>query len=488
MRKSLLFLSFLASAGLAGAQVVEGFYATDFTVTPLNNGQVPFNLYTELNAGKPVILDVSATWCQPCWNYHNNGPLKNLYNQYGPNGTDELRVIFYEGDAQTQDACFNGPQGPCSNGTSTQGDWLAGTPYPMANPSSPSAVNNPYGVGAFPTLFLICPNRKVEKFSQSLSAAQIYQKAMACPVATQSIDVTNFAYKGDKVTCGDLDTKVTIQNLGTTNLTSATVTVKKGATVLGTQNWTGNLATYAVTDVNFGTLNFGNTSGTLTIETTTTGDTAPANNTFNQAIASAEDQNDDKFTINVKLDAYANEVFVRLYTSSGSTVWQKQYTSADNNKTYSYPVDLDVDQCYYFRVTDSYGDGLLSGGYVRLTNPAGTHIFTANGSFSEKNFGLTPRAESGNVSIEESAENDALFMVYPNPANDVLNTSVTLTAAEKVNFRVVNAQGQVVMNQLVALNEGTSTHSFDISSFAAGIYTMQITANGVVTSKVFIKQ
>ncbi len=43
-----------------------------------------------------------------------------------------------------------------------------------------------------------------------------------------------------------------------------------------------------------------------------------------------------------------------------------------------------------------------------------------------------------------------------NPATDVLNTSLTLTDAEMVNFRIVNAQGQTVMLQNAQMTAGTS--------------------------------
>lgn len=484
MKKALLLFSAIGFAGLAGAQVVENLYAPDFTVTPLNNGQTPFNLYSELNAGRPVILDVSATWCGPCWNYHNTHKLDDLFDQYGPSGTNELNVIWVEGDAQTTDANMNG------QGGNTQGDWITGTTIPMANPSSPTAINNGYGVAAFPTLFIICPNRKVEKFSQSLTVAQIYAKAMSCPVSTETIDVAPFGYKGEKLTCGDLEnTIVTIQNMGSTNLTSATITAKNGATVLGTQPWSGNLAKYGVADVNLGSIPFGASSGTLTIEVATNNDAVTANNNLTQAITVAVDQQDDKYNLEVKLDAYANEVFVRLYDSQNQTVFQKQYASADNNKTYSYPIDLDIDECYKLKITDSYGDGLLSNGYVRLAKLTGTAIYTASGSFSEKNYGLIPKAETvGGVSIEEVEGVDGLFNVFPNPATDVLNTSLTLSAAEMVNFRIVNAQGQTVIVQNVQMNAGESVYTIDISGLAAGMYSLQLTADNQVTAKAFIKK
>ena len=79
MKKALLFSLALCGGASVYAQLPDGTIAADFTVIPLNNGQVPFHLYSELNAGRPVIMDVSATWCNPCWNYHNSGKLDQLY-------------------------------------------------------------------------------------------------------------------------------------------------------------------------------------------------------------------------------------------------------------------------------------------------------------------------------------------------------------------------------------------------------------------------
>jgi alcohol dehydrogenase YqhD (iron-dependent ADH family) len=152
-------------------------------------------------------------------------------------------------------------------------------------------------------------------------------------------------------------------------------------------------------------------------------------------------------------------------------------------------VDLTVDQCYYFRVTDSYGDGLLSNGYIRLRNQAGDLIFTASGSYSEKNYGFTPKAESaGWASIEDAQGEEVAFGIYPNPATEVLNTSLTIAADELVDFTIVNAQGQIVSVQQISMSAGTSQNALDISSLASGIYTLRVTAGGSVLTKAFIKQ
>ena len=115
-----LMASAVISAG-AFAQLPNGSVAPDFTATDING--VEHNLYSLLDQGYKVILDFSATWCGPCWSYHEAGTLSELYNTYGPDGTDEIRVFYLEADDTTTDADLNG------TGTNTQGDWVTGTPY-----------------------------------------------------------------------------------------------------------------------------------------------------------------------------------------------------------------------------------------------------------------------------------------------------------------------------------------------------------------------
>ena len=150
----------------AYAQIPDGSIAPDFTGTDLDGNS--HNLYDLLEAGKTVYLDVSATWCGPCWNYHNSHALRNLWNEHGPDGTDEAFVFFIEGDGGTNTACLYGPSG-CIGGT--QGDWVSGTPYPIIDDAS---IANAYQITYFPTIFCICPADKKVYETGQMSASGLW--------------------------------------------------------------------------------------------------------------------------------------------------------------------------------------------------------------------------------------------------------------------------------------------------------------------------
>ncbi len=148
MKKLLLLLSFIVvGSTIALAQIPNGSIAPNFTVTDVNGGS--HTLYDLLDEGKTVYLDVFATWCVPCWNYHNTHALKDIWDQYGPDGTNEAYVISIEGDASTSVSCiWNDPS--CVGGTT--GDWTDGTPYPIADYP---AIMGLYQVSYYPTIFMV---------------------------------------------------------------------------------------------------------------------------------------------------------------------------------------------------------------------------------------------------------------------------------------------------------------------------------------------
>ncbi len=165
----IIFLIF--STPLVFAQLPDGSTAPNWTMTDLDG--VPHTLYDYLDQEKIVYLDFSATWCGPCWSYHNSGAFENLFYQYGPSGTNNVRVFMIEGDASTNEACLYGPAG-CVGGT--QGNWVAGTPYPIINNSSQTGA---YHINYWPTIYGICPDRTIYEVGQK-PTQQLWEFGKGC--------------------------------------------------------------------------------------------------------------------------------------------------------------------------------------------------------------------------------------------------------------------------------------------------------------------
>lgn len=180
LKKLLIAFSLLIHLS-SHAQLPDGSTAPDFTLTDYYGNE--HNLYEYLDAGKTVILEVFAAHCPSCWNYHQTNRLKNLYNAYGPDGTDELMVLALEHDQWNGHNAFIG-DGPA---WVTQGNWLDGTPFPIFNVEDPDrGVFADYNINGYPIIHKICPNRITERIFTNETEAQVYEKVQQC----ESLSIT----------------------------------------------------------------------------------------------------------------------------------------------------------------------------------------------------------------------------------------------------------------------------------------------------------
>lgn len=474
MKKTLLLSAALATASISSAQMADFRICPDWTGTDLNG--VSHNLYTYLDQGYTVIVDVSATWCGPCWSYHNSHALRTLYNTYGP-GTaqDKVMVFFVEGDGSTTLANLNG------SGANTQGDWVEGTTYPIIDNAS---IANTLEIGYFPTVYRICPNRMITEVG-ALSSSALWNSCQQCfkYEADTPADATVLPNVGAVASCIGTPVPVTVrlQNTGTAPLTSANLEARRGTELIGTANWSGSLDSYELATVDFGMFSPITATNNITFNILTPDDEA----TNNSVVSAITADNTIMPTVNVvlelKTDNYPAETTWKLFDGDGNVVDQDPAGNYAAATIYTENWALNDNECYRFEIYDGANDGICCDygtGYFRL-KANGVNIITG-GQFDD--IDIEPYKTAMSTAVEENLLENGLA-IYPNPNNGRVNVNVELPAATLANISVTNVLGAVVYQATRQFNAGAQTSELDLSSLADGTYSLNILADGMTATR-----
>ncbi|AWH84874.1 hypothetical protein HYN59_06935 [Flavobacterium album] len=501
MKKNLL-LGLLLAAGLtASAQIsgdgnplADGSIAPDFTATDING--VQYSLYSQyLNAGKSVVIDFSATWCAPCWNYHKTHALADFYEAYGPNGSNEAMVFFIEGDiANTNTANLYGVQGPISP---SQGNWTLGTPYPIIedNVVMNLGAANHYDIDFFPTVYVICKETKTTTYADHLNAAQLKEvinSGCQTLVGTQNFGhIEQSAAAVRLCTVGDaVQVQGKLKNFGENNITTATVVLKDNTgAVVATQTYNGNFPQFN----NAASINFNNVvlnpESTYTMEITSINGSTPAHPeaaTAPVAFSVAGVAPNNNIEVRVHTDNYPHEITWQIKNSAGTLVASGgpylegpgEYGAggADANTVKIHNVTLPgtSPECFTLVVKDAAGDGWSAG-------DGGIEIYS-NGVAAYQNLNIgnfgstlsTPKAFRAMGTLGTETITNETFAMYPNPTTGILN----FTTQETVDVTVLDLTGKVVYTAKGIENGG----SVNLGSLQSGMYIAKI--KGLTSEKI----
>ena len=487
MKKILLIILLSTFSFNVNAQIADGSVAPDFTTTDVEGNTHSLSSY--LNAGKTVILNISATWCGPCWNYKETGALSDIYYSYGSEGSDEVVLLYVEGDPSTGIAELNGSG-------NTQGDWVSNTPFPVIDDAQ---IANDYQISFYPTVYRICPDGFVYEMGQLPNTGIVSNINSNCSGTLQGAN-NHMKFEVDEVSlCEDgvtADFNVSVKNLGNNSINSFDLDVISGSNSTSVSETTSLNSIFDEQSFTINALLDSSVSNSIDLVNVNGISPFASNlNSVDLSVNAAGQTGNTDIEVHVYTDNYPSEITWEIKDEQGNIVASGGPYQPGNDDQFGgggpdalttkiHNVSLpDNEQCFNLEIFDSFGDGWgLSDGSIT----PGVEIFSGGNSiYSTGNVGNFGDSESyfnafkynTTFGIDRFVEYN--FTMYPNPTNGIVNMS----ANQAFEVEIYNLKGKLVFNTKV-----NDSQQLDLSQLSSGVYLTKITINSATkTNKLIIK-
>lgn len=481
----LIFTFILSMAGSANAQIKSGaLLEGNIVTTDIKGNQV--DVFKYLDEGKTVVIDVFATWCGPCWGFHTSGFLKNLHNQYGPGGTDQIRVIAIEADGAT-------PESTLYN--SSFGDWTAGVPYSIVNDHT---FNSILKVAFFPTLYIIRPDRRVMEMGDYRYDVDIWQRAML-PVKekdlipTQGLDSKTFCNNAA------FTQKPYVLNLGTTPVSTMNVDFIRNGEVQNL-NIQRAIGIFEEAQISVPTINQFKETTQFGVVVKKIDDKELAENEqlkFDATYLRPLVQQDN-YKIKFTTDFYPGEISWLLRDNKQRIIMEQKYNpgpeqwgggGADAHATFTYDVLLEYTDitCLTLLISDSEGDGMTSFNASKPT--PGVEIIAPDGTVLKPKMDddyrySTTKSIFSAFSLSSSSEDisDISHLgIYPNPVSETLKLAIDFKAETVYKVFVTDMLGRQVTPDIY------NASFVQVGHLQQGLYQVNVQTKNGVSARTFSK-